>query len=120
MDPILVARWRALCLVMLGAFLGMSVVVYTIGLLPGDGSLHREVLLAPGPPGPRDRPLDEPRRPVGIPRTRHDRAARVVADRAPSLVALVRNHPAFRRGRAVVQAPGEPAAPGRRQRGVLR
>jgi membrane-associated phospholipid phosphatase len=48
MDPILVARWRAFCLVMLGAFLGMSVVVYTIGVLPGDGSLHREVLLARG------------------------------------------------------------------------
>jgi undecaprenyl-diphosphatase len=48
MDPVVVARWRALCLVMLGAFLGMSVVVYAIGLLPGDGSLHREVLLARG------------------------------------------------------------------------
>ena len=48
MDPIVVARWRALCLVMLGAFLGMSVVIYAIGLLPGDGSLHREVLLARG------------------------------------------------------------------------
>lgn len=48
MDPIVVARWRALCLVMLGAFLGMSAVIYAIGLLPGDGSLHREVLLARG------------------------------------------------------------------------
>ncbi len=48
MDPIVVARWRALCLVMLGAFLGMSLVIYAIGLLPGDGSLHRDVLLARG------------------------------------------------------------------------
>src|SRR4026207_279579 len=48
MEPLAVARWRALCLVMLGAFLGMSVVIYAIGLLPGDGSLHREVLLARG------------------------------------------------------------------------
>lgn len=48
MDPTVVARWRAFCLVTLGAFLGMSVVVYVIGLLPGDGSLHREVLLARG------------------------------------------------------------------------
>jgi undecaprenyl-diphosphatase len=48
MDPTVVARWRAFSLVMLGAFLGMSVVVYAVGLLPGDGSLHREVLLARG------------------------------------------------------------------------
>lgn len=48
MDPIVVARWRAFCLVMLGAFLGMSVVVYAVGLLPGDGALHREVLEARG------------------------------------------------------------------------
>jgi hypothetical protein len=41
MDPIVVARWRALCLVMLGAFLGMSVVIYAIGLLPGDRVGHR-------------------------------------------------------------------------------
>ena len=48
MDPIVVARWRAFCLVTLGAFLGMSVVVYAVGLLPGDGTLHREVLEARG------------------------------------------------------------------------
>lgn len=48
MDPIAVARWRALCLVMLGAFLGMSAVVYAVGLLPGDGPLHREILEARG------------------------------------------------------------------------
>lgn len=50
MDPTTVARWRALTLVMLGAFLGMSVVVYTFGLLPGDGSLHQEILEARGTP----------------------------------------------------------------------
>jgi undecaprenyl-diphosphatase len=48
MDETLVARWRAVCLVMLGAFLGMSVTVYAVGLLPGDGALHREVLEARG------------------------------------------------------------------------
>lgn len=48
MDPTAVARWRALCLVMLGAFLGMSALVYMVGLLPGDGPLHREILLARG------------------------------------------------------------------------
>jgi membrane-associated phospholipid phosphatase len=48
MDPTAVARWRVFCLVMLGAFLGTSAVVYAVGLLPGDGHLHREVLLARG------------------------------------------------------------------------
>lgn len=43
-----VARWRVLCLVMLGAFLGLSVVVYTVGLLPGDQDLHREILAGRG------------------------------------------------------------------------
>jgi membrane-associated phospholipid phosphatase len=42
MDP--AARWRVICLVTLGAFLGMSVVVYTVGLLPGDADLHRELI----------------------------------------------------------------------------
>ena len=44
MDPTAAARWRALCLVMLGAFLGVSAVVYAIGLLPGDAVLHEEIL----------------------------------------------------------------------------
>lgn len=44
MDPSPAARWRALCLVLLGAFLGISAVVYAAGLLPGDVVLHREIL----------------------------------------------------------------------------
>lgn len=44
MDPSAVARWRALCLVLLGAFLGMSAMVYAVGLLPGDVVLHQEIL----------------------------------------------------------------------------
>jgi membrane-associated phospholipid phosphatase len=48
MDATTVARWRALCLVLLGAFLGMSVAVYTIGLLPGDVPLHHEILKGRG------------------------------------------------------------------------
>jgi membrane-associated phospholipid phosphatase len=43
-----VARWRTLALVLLGAFVGMSVVVYTVGLLPGDVPLHREILKGRG------------------------------------------------------------------------
>ncbi len=43
MEATTVARWRALCLVLLGAFLGMSVVVYTVGLLPGDVPLLEEI-----------------------------------------------------------------------------
>jgi membrane-associated phospholipid phosphatase len=48
MDAAVVARWRTLALVLLGAFLGMSAVVYTIGLLPGDVPLHREILKGRG------------------------------------------------------------------------
>jgi undecaprenyl-diphosphatase len=48
MDATTVARWRALCLGLLGAFLGMSVVVYTVGLLPGDVPLHEEILKGRG------------------------------------------------------------------------
>ena len=48
MDATTVARWRALCLVLLGAFLAMSVVVYTVGLLPGDVPLHQEILKGRG------------------------------------------------------------------------
>jgi len=47
-DAITVARWRTLCLVLLGAFLGMSLVVYTVGLLPGDVPLHEEILKGRG------------------------------------------------------------------------
>jgi undecaprenyl-diphosphatase len=43
-----VARWRALCLVLLGAFLGMSLVIGGIGLLPGDVPLHDEILKGRG------------------------------------------------------------------------
>ena len=48
MDATTVARWRALCLVLLGAFLGMSLMVYTVGLLPGDVPLHDEILKGRG------------------------------------------------------------------------
>ena len=48
MDAPTVARWRTLCLVLLGAFLGMSLVVATIGLLPGDVPLHDEILKGRG------------------------------------------------------------------------
>ncbi len=48
MDVSTVARWRVLCLVMLGAFLGLSAVVYAVGLLPGDMVLHREILAGRG------------------------------------------------------------------------
>ncbi|MGH7298845.1 MAG: phosphatase PAP2 family protein [Candidatus Rokuibacteriota bacterium] len=48
MDATTVARWRALCLFLLGAFLGLSAVVYTVGLLPGDVPLHREILTGRG------------------------------------------------------------------------
>lgn len=48
MDASPVARWRTLCLVLLGVFFGMSVVVYTVGLLPGDVPLHREILKGRG------------------------------------------------------------------------
>jgi hypothetical protein len=42
MDGSTVARWRTLYLIRLGAFLGMSVIVYDARLLPGDVNLHRE------------------------------------------------------------------------------
>jgi membrane-associated phospholipid phosphatase len=48
MDASAVARWRVLCLLMLGAFLGLSGVVYAVGLLPGDVALHGEILEARG------------------------------------------------------------------------
>ena len=48
MDAPTVACWRTLCLVLLGAFLGMSLVVSTIGLLPGDVPLHDEILKGRG------------------------------------------------------------------------
>ena len=48
MDASAVARWRALCLITLGAFLGLSAVVYGFGLLPGDAALHREILQGRG------------------------------------------------------------------------
>ena len=48
MNVTTVARWRTLALVLLGAFVGMSLVVYTVGLLPGDVPLHREILKGRG------------------------------------------------------------------------
>lgn len=48
MDAHAVARWRAICLILLGAFLGMSAVVYAVGLLPGDVPLHDEILKGRG------------------------------------------------------------------------
>ena len=48
MDVSAVTRWRVLCLLMLGAFLGLSGVVYAVGLLPGDAVLHGEILEARG------------------------------------------------------------------------
>ncbi len=50
MDHAAVARWRVLCLVALGAFVGMSAVVVAVGLLPGDVTLHREILEGRGTP----------------------------------------------------------------------
>jgi membrane-associated phospholipid phosphatase len=44
MDPSTVARWRVLSLVLLGAFLGMSAVIYGFRLLPGEADLHREII----------------------------------------------------------------------------
>ena len=44
MDTAVVARWRTLCLILLGAFLGMSVIVWGVRLLPGDADLHREIM----------------------------------------------------------------------------
>ena len=48
MDATAVNRWRALSLVLLGAFLGMSLVVATVGVLPGDVPLHQEILKGRG------------------------------------------------------------------------
>src|SRR5258708_13168523 len=57
MDVSAVARWRVVCLLMLGAFLGLSGVVYAVGLLPGDVAVHGEILAPRGtlahPPPPR-------------------------------------------------------------------
>lgn len=44
------ARWRALCLITLAAFLALSAVVATVGLLPGDVALRRAVLDTIGDP----------------------------------------------------------------------
>ena len=38
------ARWRLLCLVMLGAFLALGFAAFTTGLLPGDVVVRQEVL----------------------------------------------------------------------------
>ncbi|MGH7316233.1 MAG: phosphatase PAP2 family protein [Candidatus Rokuibacteriota bacterium] len=45
-----VARWRVLTLVLLGAFLGMSVIIYGFRLLPGEADLHQEIIGYRGTP----------------------------------------------------------------------
>lgn len=50
MDGPAVARWRVISLVLLGAFLGLSGAVYAVGLLPGDVTLHGELIAARGGP----------------------------------------------------------------------
>ena len=50
MDATTAARWRVLCLLLLGTFLGLSAVIYGVGLLPGDMALHEEVLEGRGTP----------------------------------------------------------------------
>jgi membrane-associated phospholipid phosphatase len=44
MDASPVARWRALSLLLLGAFVGMSAVIYGMHLLPGETGLQQEIL----------------------------------------------------------------------------
>jgi membrane-associated phospholipid phosphatase len=43
MDRSTAANWRIVCLLMLGAFLGLSVATFATGLLPGDLFLRHEV-----------------------------------------------------------------------------
>jgi undecaprenyl-diphosphatase len=44
MSPAGAARWRAVCLLMLVAFLALSLTAYAAGLLPGDAALRRAML----------------------------------------------------------------------------
>ena len=44
------ARWRAVCLVTLAAFLALSAVVASVGLLPGDVLVRRAILDTMGDP----------------------------------------------------------------------
>jgi hypothetical protein len=48
MDVSAAARWRVISLILLGAFIGLSGVVYGVGLLPGDVAIHGELLEARG------------------------------------------------------------------------
>jgi undecaprenyl-diphosphatase len=50
MDPSTVARWRVLSLLLLGAFLGMSAIVYGVHLLPGEANLQQEIIGYRGTP----------------------------------------------------------------------
>jgi undecaprenyl-diphosphatase len=50
MDPATVARWRTLSLILLGAFLGMSAIVYGVRLLPGEADLQQEIIGYRGTP----------------------------------------------------------------------
>ncbi len=44
------ARWRAICLVTLAAFLALSAVVAAVGILPGDVAVRRAILDTMGDP----------------------------------------------------------------------
>ncbi|HSL50395.1 MAG TPA: phosphatase PAP2 family protein [Candidatus Deferrimicrobiaceae bacterium] len=50
MDAATVARWRTLSLILLGAFLGMSAIVYGVRLLPGEADLQQEIIGYRGTP----------------------------------------------------------------------
>ena len=39
------SRWRAVCLVTLGAFLGVGLAAWAVGILPGDLDVRRELLI---------------------------------------------------------------------------
>ncbi len=118
MDATTVARWRTLCLVLLGAFLGMSLVVDTVGPAAGRRAAARRDPEGPRHLAARDRPLGGLRRQVDRPRAGHPAAPRLLARRAPALVALVRADADRGRRRADLQVPGRPAAAPRGQLGL--
>ena len=43
-------RWRAVCLLALGAFLGLGLAAYAAGILPGDLDVRRELLIEDNSP----------------------------------------------------------------------
>ena len=100
MDAAIVARWRALCLVLLGAFLGMSLVIGAVGLLPGDVPLHDEILKGRGTAlHAIARWVDYGGKWIVL-GAGHAAPLRLVARRPPALVALVRADADRGRGRA--------------------